>query len=100
MKLHEAIGIARQMAQGLGEAHGHGIVTEPFFHIFAHLGGSGATWRHQSAGFGVFHIHSEPLGPCFTSRIRWLTPKRSVVLAPPWPSKMMRLSVMVRMPPI
>ena len=22
---------------------GHGIVTEPFFHIFAHLGGSGAT---------------------------------------------------------
>jgi len=24
--------------------HGHGIVTEPFFHIFAHLGGSGATW--------------------------------------------------------
>jgi PTS system cellobiose-specific IIC component len=28
-------------------AHGgvaHGIVTEPFFHIFTHLGGSGATW--------------------------------------------------------
>lgn len=25
-------------------AHGQGIVTEPFFHIFAHLGGSGATW--------------------------------------------------------
>jgi len=24
--------------------YGHGIVTEPFFHIFAHLGGSGATW--------------------------------------------------------
>jgi PTS system cellobiose-specific IIC component len=24
--------------------NGHGIVTEPFFHIFAHLGGSGATW--------------------------------------------------------
>lgn len=23
---------------------GHGIVTEPFYHIFAHLGGSGATW--------------------------------------------------------
>src|SRR5205085_9740338 len=23
---------------------GYGIVTEPFFHIFAHLGGSGATW--------------------------------------------------------
>ncbi|MEO7020083.1 MAG: PTS transporter subunit EIIC [Ktedonobacteraceae bacterium] len=22
----------------------HGIVTEPFFHIFTHLGGSGATW--------------------------------------------------------
>jgi cellobiose PTS system EIIC component len=22
----------------------HGIVTEPFFHIFSHLGGSGATW--------------------------------------------------------
>ncbi len=38
-------------------AGGHsGIVTEPFFHIFAHLGGSGATWplviymlRSQSA---------------------------------------------------
>lgn len=25
-------------------ATAHGIVTEPFFHIFAHLGGSGATW--------------------------------------------------------
>jgi PTS system cellobiose-specific IIC component len=25
-------------------AHTHGIVTEPFFHIFTHLGGSGATW--------------------------------------------------------
>ncbi len=25
-------------------ASAHGIVTEPFFHIFAHLGGSGATW--------------------------------------------------------
>jgi PTS system cellobiose-specific IIC component len=24
--------------------HATGIVTEPFFHIFAHLGGSGATW--------------------------------------------------------
>lgn len=24
--------------------HAHGIVTEPFFHIFSHLGGSGATW--------------------------------------------------------
>src|SRR5207245_4569865 len=24
--------------------HAHGIVTEPFFHIFTHLGGSGATW--------------------------------------------------------
>ncbi len=23
---------------------GHGIVTEPFFHIFTHIGGSGATW--------------------------------------------------------
>lgn len=27
-----------------GMLHAHGIVTEPFFHIFAHLGGSGATW--------------------------------------------------------
>jgi len=26
------------------DSGGHGIVTEPFFHIFAHLGGSGATW--------------------------------------------------------
>jgi len=25
-------------------ATAHGIVTEPFFHIFTHLGGSGATW--------------------------------------------------------
>lgn len=25
-------------------AGAHGIVTEPFFHIFTHLGGSGATW--------------------------------------------------------
>ncbi len=27
-----------------GAAHPTGIVTEPFFHIFTHLGGSGATW--------------------------------------------------------
>ena len=26
LRLHDAVGIARQMAQGLGEAHGHGIV--------------------------------------------------------------------------
>jgi len=32
------------LASNVGVAHGHGIVTEPFFHIFAHLGGSGATW--------------------------------------------------------
>src|SRR5690606_42065158 len=25
-------------------ATAHGIVTEPFFHMFAHIGGSGATW--------------------------------------------------------
>ncbi|MFL5703417.1 MAG: PTS sugar transporter subunit IIC [Ktedonobacteraceae bacterium] len=29
---------------GNAAGNGHGIVTEPFFHIFAHLGGSGATW--------------------------------------------------------
>ena len=27
-----------------GNPHATGIVTEPFFHIFTHLGGSGATW--------------------------------------------------------
>jgi PTS system cellobiose-specific IIC component len=35
---------------------GHGIVTEPFFHIFAHLGGSGATWPlniNEPVTFGV-----------------------------------------------
>src|SRR5450432_737800 len=32
------------LASNVGVANGHGIVTEPFFHIFAHLGGSGATW--------------------------------------------------------
>ncbi len=31
--------IAANASQGA-----HGIVTEPFFHIFSHLGGSGATW--------------------------------------------------------
>jgi PTS system cellobiose-specific IIC component len=31
-------------ANAADPAHAHGIVTEPFFHIFSHLGGSGATW--------------------------------------------------------
>jgi PTS system cellobiose-specific IIC component len=34
-------------ANAAANAHGmsgHGIITEPFFHIFSHLGGSGATW--------------------------------------------------------
>jgi cellobiose PTS system EIIC component len=32
------------LASNAASAHPTGIVTEPFFHIFAHLGGSGATW--------------------------------------------------------
>ncbi len=32
------------LTSNVGVANAHGIVTEPFFHIFAHLGGSGATW--------------------------------------------------------
>lgn len=32
------------LASNVGHGGGQGIVTEPFFHIFAHLGGSGATW--------------------------------------------------------
>jgi len=32
------------LASNAPGGQGHGIVTEPFFHIFAHLGGSGATW--------------------------------------------------------
>ena len=31
-------------ANAADPVHAHGIVTEPFFHIFSHLGGSGATW--------------------------------------------------------
>ncbi|MDN4595432.1 PTS transporter subunit EIIC [Polycladomyces subterraneus] len=31
----------------------HGIVTEPFFHMFAHIGGSGATW-----GLVIFMLFS------------------------------------------
>ncbi|MGH2510132.1 MAG: PTS sugar transporter subunit IIC, partial [Minisyncoccia bacterium] len=31
-------------ANAANPATAHGIVTEPFFHIFTHLGGSGATW--------------------------------------------------------
>lgn len=31
-------------ANAADPAAAHGIVTEPFFHIFTHLGGSGATW--------------------------------------------------------
>ncbi len=47
---------------------GHGIVTVPFFHIFAHLGGSGATWplviymlRSRSAQLRV--VGKVALGP-------------------------------------
>lgn len=32
------------LASNVGNPHASGIVTEPFFHIFSHLGGSGATW--------------------------------------------------------
>jgi len=32
------------LASNAASPHPTGIVTEPFFHIFAHLGGSGATW--------------------------------------------------------
>jgi PTS system cellobiose-specific IIC component len=32
------------IAANAASPHAHGIVTEPFFHIFTHLGGSGATW--------------------------------------------------------
>lgn len=32
------------IATNAGNPHATGIVTEPFFHIFTHLGGSGATW--------------------------------------------------------
>lgn len=31
-------------ANAADPVHAHGIVTEPFFHMFTHLGGSGATW--------------------------------------------------------
>lgn len=31
-------------ANAANPASAHGIVTEPFFHMFTHLGGSGATW--------------------------------------------------------
>ena len=51
-------------------AGGHGIVTEPFFHIFAHLGGSGATWplviymlRSRSAQLRT--VGKVALGPAF-----------------------------------
>ncbi len=32
------------IAANAASSSSHGIVTEPFFHIFTHLGGSGATW--------------------------------------------------------
>lgn len=32
------------LTNNAGAVHATGIVTEPFFHIFTHLGGSGATW--------------------------------------------------------
>jgi len=47
MNVVMAIALPFWMATLAGNAPGgpgHGIVTEPFFHIFAHLGGSGATW--------------------------------------------------------
>src|SRR5579859_6795774 len=57
----------------------------------------GVTWI-RAPGSESSSIHSDPSGPCSTSRRRWPTTHRSAVLAPPWPSKMMRLSVMVARP--
>ena len=68
--------------------------------LVARLGRSdhlGVTWI-RAPGLASSSIHSEPSGPCSTSRMRWPTSQRSAVLAPPWPSKMMRLSVLVPMP--
>jgi PTS system cellobiose-specific IIC component len=45
MNVVTAIALPFWLTTIAGNANGgHGIVTEPFFHIFAHLGGSGATW--------------------------------------------------------
>src|SRR3954470_12861306 len=43
-------------------------------------------------------IHSEPSGPSSTSRSLWPTSQRSAALAPPWPSKMIRVSVLLTRP--
>src|SRR5262245_19766697 len=57
----------------------------------------GVTWI-RAPGFASSSNHSEPSGACSTSRIRLPTFQRSAVLAPPLPSKMMRLSVIVARP--
>ncbi|GHO45595.1 PTS sugar transporter subunit IIC [Ktedonospora formicarum] len=45
MNIVTAIALPFWLTTLSGNANGgHGIVTEPFFHIFSHLGGSGATW--------------------------------------------------------
>src|SRR5215471_7060918 len=57
-------------------------------------------WSHmdQSAGIRVFQQPQRTVGRLFTSRIRFPRFQRSAVLAPPLPSKMMRLSVIVARP--
>ena len=48
----------------------------------------------QPGGIGVFqHPQRDKSGPCSTSRMRGPILSVSPVLAPPWPSKIMRLSV-------
>src|SRR5215813_8243259 len=60
-------------------------------------GAFGVIWI-RAPGFASSSNHSEPSGACSTSRIRLPTFQRSAVLAPPLPSKIMRLSDIVARP--
>src|SRR5579863_2333762 len=59
----------------------------------------GVTWI-RAPGLASSSIHSEPSGPSSTSRMRLPTFQRSADFAPPWPSKMKRLSEVVPIPPM
>src|SRR5580658_5633865 len=57
----------------------------------------GVKWN-RAPGFASSSAHNEPSGPSSTSRMRCPKLQRSAALAPPCPSKMMRLSDWVTKP--
>jgi serine/threonine protein kinase/tetratricopeptide (TPR) repeat protein len=77
LRTHEAIGIAQQMAQGLGEAHGHGIVHRDVKPSNVMLTGSGLV---KIVDFGLARAMTEATvsQTGVTGTIRYMSPEQAM----------------------